>query len=302
MTRMRVLHFSDVHVEDGFEGVRWWRFLNKRLIGLANQRLRRGASFARAAEKVRALGDFAEALGADVTLGTGDFTVLGTPPELRYARDVVSGVAAAPLGLVVVPGNHDLYIEPSAGEASFAEVFDDLLRTDLPELAVDGPWPFVRLFGAHLAIVGVNSARPNPQIARSSGRIPDAQLEALPRVLSDPRVRTRFVLVATHYAPRLWDGSPDRRLHGLENADGLLAACAPLEHGAIVHGHVHRPYRVRVPDTRLPLFCAGSSTQEGRGAVWVYDIDAPDRATATRGQWTGERYELQPETREALFA
>lgn len=34
---------------------------------------------------------------------------------------------------------------------------------------VDGPWPLLRLIGENLAVVGVNSARPNPLPWRSSG-------------------------------------------------------------------------------------------------------------------------------------
>ncbi len=49
-------------------------------------------------------------------------------------------------------------------------------------------------------------------------------LAAFRRILADPRVAGRFVFVLIHYAPRRADGSPDQRLHGLENADDFLAA------------------------------------------------------------------------------
>ena len=50
---IRVLHFSDVHLEDGFEGVSPAAFMNKRLVGLLNLRLNRGSHFKHAEQKVK---------------------------------------------------------------------------------------------------------------------------------------------------------------------------------------------------------------------------------------------------------
>ena len=58
------------------------------------------------------------------------------------------------------------------------------------QMQVDGVWPLVRLIGDSVAVVCVNSARPNPQPWRSSGRIPDTQIKALRDVLRDPRLDT----------------------------------------------------------------------------------------------------------------
>ena len=96
-------------------------------------------------------------------LGTGDYTSLGTEPELVYARQTIEGLTKAPLGFLTVPGNHDLYLNEE-DQSGFDKYFGDVLGTDLPELSVDGVWPQVRLVGDSLAVVGINSARPNPQI------------------------------------------------------------------------------------------------------------------------------------------
>jgi 3',5'-cyclic AMP phosphodiesterase CpdA len=144
-----------------------------------------------------------------------------------------------------------------------------------------------------VALVAVNSARPNPQPWRSSGAIPPAQLAALVKVLADDRVRDRFVFVITHYAPRLANGKPDKLMHGLDNADELLSICADLPRGAILHGHVHRCFRVRVPGVRPAMFGAGSTTQDGREGLWLFEIGA--NSTATRGTWATDRYVLTEE-------
>ena len=47
---MRVLHFSDIHLQPSFRGVPLSEWLGKRLIGAANLRLRRWKYFVQAAE------------------------------------------------------------------------------------------------------------------------------------------------------------------------------------------------------------------------------------------------------------
>lgn len=290
----RVLHVSDLHLEDGFAGVPWKSFVNKRLVGLANLQLHRRRLFAEAPSKVRALADFVEEQGVDLVLCTGDYTALGTEAEIAYARRVIEPITHAPQGFFTVPGNHDLYLQDTVEAGWFESHFGEFLRTDLPEYAVDGLWPQVWLSIDGLAVIGVNSARPNAKPTYSNGRIPDAQLDALTRVLGDERVQDRFVVIATHYAPRLASGQPDRPHHGLENADALLEISRAARRGVIVHGHVHWRYHVRVEETPLPLFCAGSTTHEGREGLWVFDIEK-SRATATPGHWDQSRYVLEPD-------
>lgn len=289
---MRFLHFSDIHLEQGFKEVSSRKFFNKRFIGWMNLRLRRAKHYREAPAKVRALADFVEAEGIDVALCSGDYTALGTEPEIAYARKAIEPIREAATGFVTVPGNHDVYLPDALGV--FENHFADVLATDLPELVRDEVWPQVRLFGDHVAVITVNSARPNPPIMRSSGRIPDAQMDGLKDALAHPKVAGRFVFVMTHYAPRLKSGRPDTPNHGLENADELLAICGSVERGAIVHGHVHKCYSVTVPETSMTLFGAGSTTQEGAEGLWVYDV-SPDGAFARRGHWDGERYAIGDE-------
>ncbi len=289
----RVLHFSDVHLEQGFAQVSAREFMNKRMLGYVNLALHRRPRFKLAEQKVRALPELIAREGVHIALCTGDYTAFGTWPELRYARQVVDSVVQATEAFVTVPGNHDLYMPDTLEDARFDQLFGDLMTSDLPELAGEDGWPRVRFFGDQLAIVTFNSARPNPSIRFSSGRIPDAQLEALSATLSHPRLAGRFLLLATHYAPRLANGSPDSLRHGLINAEDLLERCRGVERGALCHGHLHELYHVREPGLAIDLCCAGSATYRGREGVWVYDIGR-EEAFATPGVWTGQRYELDP--------
>ena len=301
MAVTKILHVSDLHLEDGFSGVPVKRFINKRVVGFANLALRRRRVFADAPSKVEALAEFSKEQGADLVICTGDYTALGTEPEIAYAREIVEPLTHAPLGFFTVPGNHDLYLRDTVESGWFDHHFGEFMRTELPEHAVDGVWPQVWFPAEGLAIIGVNSARANPKPTNSSGRIPNEQLDALAFILDDARVRDRFVFIATHYAPRLSNGRPDRPAHGLENADDLLSISAASRRGAIVHGHIHWRYQLRVPETPLHLCCAGSTTHAGREGLWVYEVGGGS-AWATPGRWDQTRYVLEPEQRVDLDA
>ena len=138
MAVTRILHVSDLHLEDGFAGVPIKSFFNKRLVGLANLALRRRRVFAHAARKVAALADFSEEQRADLVICTGDYTALGTEPEIAYAREVIEPLTKMPLGFFTVPGNHDLYLRDTVKAGWWDEYFGGLAKNDLPEYTVDG--------------------------------------------------------------------------------------------------------------------------------------------------------------------
>lgn len=286
---IRVLHFSDVHVQLPVFAAPVLELLGKRMLAGLNLWMVRGQLFAEVAHKLHALAEFARDARITLAICSGDFTALGTPGEHRLARTHIEPLAAAAqLGLSVVPGNHDLYLPDTLRDARFQTHFGDLMRSDLPEHAVDGPFPYVRLVGAGLALIGVNSARPNPNPFSSSGAVPGAQLAALARLLADPRMAGRRLLVMTHYGPLRPDGRPDAPRHGLDNARELLALCA--QPGLmLVHGHIHHRYCLPAMPGRPWLFCAGSATHRGREGFWLYEFDGA-RARAIPGAFREGKY------------
>jgi len=289
---MRVLHLSDVHVTVPLAELPVREMLNKRFIGAVNLALRRQQQFSRAREKLVALGRFAEVENVDLVICTGDYTALGTEIEFAAARQAVTPLLGRPLGFVTVPGNHDIYLSDVVRERRFERHFGDLLQGDLPSAPVDGPWPSVRLIGDDVAVIAVNSARPNPQPWRSSGHIPEAQLGALAELCGDASIARRFVFVITHYAPRRPDGSPDKPSHRLDNAEAFLRVCRSLPRGAILHGHIHHRFHLALPELAIKIFGAGSTTCEGREGIWLFDL-TPTAARAIPGRWRDGGYVLE---------
>ncbi len=289
---IRVLHFSDVHVQEPVTTMPVHEFITKRALAAVNLWVSRGRLFREVPQKLEALAAFAATEGVNVAMCTGDYTALGTDLEHASARRAIEPFRAASHGYVTVPGNHDLYLPDTIREGRFEKHFGDLLRSDLPEYVVDGAYPWVRLVGDGLALVGVNSARPNPNPFSSAGCIPGAQLEALARVLDDARVRERFVVVMTHYGILRKSGKPDAHHHGLENASELMRVCN-RPRLMVCHGHIHHRYAHAPREGRPWLFCAGSATQRGREGAWLYEFAAQgQRALPVR--YDGERYVLEP--------
>ena len=91
-------------------------------------------------------------------------------------------------------------------------------------------------------------------------------------MLQDERIKERYVFVMTHYAPRLKDGKPDTKLHGLINADNFLDVCKSIDSGALLCGHIHETYSLEIEGLHSTLYCAGSATIEGHEGFWVYEV------------------------------
>lgn len=289
---VRILHFSDVHVQRPLLSAPVVELAGKRFLAGINLLLSRGKLFQDTPLKLAALGKFAREQRITLALCTGDYTAVGTDVEHAEARRHIEPIKqAAPAGLCTVPGNHDLYLHDTLRHRRFEKHFGDCFHTDLPEYAVDGVYPFVRLIGRDVAVIGVNSARPNPNPFSSSGYVPPKQLDALGRALRDPRVVGRWIIVMTHYGILRRDGQPDAKRHGLDNADDLVKVCAQPS-VLLVHGHIHHRYHHAQAPGRPWLFCAGSATHRGLEGLWLYEIDGPT-LLATPGYYDRGEYRLK---------
>jgi len=272
---IRILHCSDPHFDLSLRTVPWRKWFGKRAVGALNLLGGRGRYFDEAEEKIAALTRFKESHEVDLVLCTGDYTALGLTAELENAAELIAPLARPPENFITLPGNHDIYAKDVIHSEAFRLCFGRYMHSDWPQYTVDGTWPFVRLFGEELAVIGVNSAKPNPLPWRSDGHIPPAQLQALERLLSDRRLENRHLFVMTHYAARLENGRPDRKNHGLRNADEFLRICRHIRKGAILNGHIHRCYVTPLGDEGLSIdqYCAGSISMEGREGFWLFDIE-----------------------------
>ncbi len=287
---MRILHFSDPHLHLPLSQVPFRSWFSKRSIGALNLLRGRGKRFDRAEEKLAALAAFRRQQDIELVICTGDYTALGLEQELANAHRVVEPLMQGQAGYITVPGNHDLYVQEVVRENWFFRYFQDSMKSDLPQYCVQGAWPQVRLIGDDLAVIAVNSSKPNLPW-RSDGSIPEQQLSALDRLLDDEQLTGRFIMVMTHYAARMPNGEPDTRLHGLANADDYLSVCSKIKQGALLCGHIHHRYQVAIKGLAANLFCAGSATLEGRESFWLYELNE-GQFHAYPGYWDGHAYQI----------
>jgi 3',5'-cyclic AMP phosphodiesterase CpdA len=266
---MKIAHFSDLHLLS-LAGVPMTRFLNKRLTGWLNLKLKRGSIHR--SEYVRAIAREIGRLEVDHVVVTGDLTNLALEPEFELVRELFDrDLGLDPSRVTIAPGNHDLYTRGALTSRRFEKYLAPYLVSDLPELAVDaggGRFPVVKLRG-DVAIVALSSAVPRlPLVA--AGELGAGQLAALARILAHPEVVKRTVLVAVHH-PAVHDWSRVKTyVEGLRDAPALLAQLQPLARGMLVHGHLHRRIQRMVPTE------GGQFLQVGATSASLHH-DEPDR-------------------------
>lgn len=239
---MRILHFSDPHVQ-----LPRWRERPLRELGalrsLATVELwkGRGRDFDDALAVLGRIVRDADALRADLVVCTGDLTQLAMEEEFALARE-----ALLPLGerLVCIHGNHDRY--PLAGG------LNRLYEAYFPPRPLPDGFATVDSCGAVCW----------PVITQ--GRIVEEELAR--------DFRGKVVLV--HHAPFREGGVPDWPWHRLRGAHKLLAATRDA--AAVLCGHIHERYRVG------NVLCAGSSTKRRAEGYWLIEVANGQVQTARR--------------------
>jgi hypothetical protein len=193
---------------------------------------------------------------------TGDVSALGHEDEVGPVEELLRPLLKAGR-LTVIPGNHDRYTDTPSARV-FERVFSPWLGSDLPELAVEGPYPFVRLVGDDLAFIGLDSTRVSGWSHYFVGRLGSRQLEAARAALAHPKLAGRTV-----FGP---SGRFDWIHSGLLDASGLLDVLHERP-AVLLHGHSHERYWHRRAGGRPHVLGAGSSTEQGREGYWVVEFD-----------------------------
>ena len=268
---MRFLHLSDVHVTADYGRHSLLRLGWRRWIALGELTLGgRARAFARAPETISRILDEARTLAVDHVILSGDLTAYALPVEFEGARAAMGEWANEPQRCTVIPGNHDRYTPGAHRTHRFEQSFGNLLASDLPGVAVEDGFPFVRLLGEHDAVIGLLSARVPYFPGLSYGFVGRRQRDALAALVRRPELEGRAVLVVVHHAPFGALGKPDRLLHGLVDAPALLALL-PGDRFAVLHGHIHQRFHFPATEDRPHIFGAGSSTEAGHEGYWIIE-------------------------------
>jgi len=275
---IRIAHATDIHWA---APPRLHQMFNKRFLGGLNLWLGgRGHHFS--PEVQAALVEHLVALEPDAVLITGDLTALALDHEFERARHALRPVLDR-FPTLVLSGNHDVYTRSAQRNKRFAAFFADWMG-----MGSDG---IARLDVGHVTILGLD---PNRPVFLSSGKVPEAQLEALAAALAAPDLADRPVVLALHYPVLDRRGDVyDNVRHGLTNARDLIEVLRKSKKRpiAVVHGHEHHGFRVdlALDEAKVPIFDPGSGgyayMPERRRAACMnlYEIDG-------RGALRVERY------------
>lgn len=230
----------------------------------------------------------------DVVLITGDLTDDGDGYELIEAAFRPYADAGR---LLVIPGNHDLYLLPlassvrprptHAGKHAAYRAFAARLG-----LSLDASGGFVRaLPEASTIVVGLDScARPQPRFYRQNGGIGAAQLAWLRGVAQTPAWRTaRHRVVALHHHVVPLSHGVGRRAPteiGMRLDDAVVVAKTLNEIGCtfVLHGHRHISEERHPAGCNFRLLAAPSLTlgcKSGDGASF-WRVELGERAHVTR--------------------
>ncbi len=290
---MRLAHFSDLHILS-LVGVGPRRFLNKRLSGYLNLRLKR--KHVHHPSYVAAIAREVKRVAVDHVAITGDLTNLALEAEFQAVRELLEReLGLAPSDVSVVPGNHDLYTRGSLRGRRFVEYLAPYVESDLPMASPLGlgVFPFVRLRGP-LAIIGLSSAVPRlPFVA--AGKLGASQLGALSRILAHEDVSKRTPVILLHHPVHLPRSPLKAMLEGLHDARDLAERLAGVEHGLVLHGHLHRRLRQELATTRGAMHAVGATSaslhhHDGSKMAGfnVYDFDDAGRLRGTEAHVLGD--------------
>ncbi len=262
---MRIAHLSDVHVLD-LQGVRWTRFLNKRVTGLANLRTgRKDAHPQRLLEA--AVAELVADRSIDHVVITGDLTNLSMESEFARAKAILTPLAGR---LSVIPGNHDVYTRGAEKARRFEQYFGEWMWPAAS--SADQAYPWLKQLD-EVALLGFSSAVARlPFIA--TGHVSRTQLERLEQLHREGALDNRMVVALVHHNlhPR---GLRKDKMRGLDNRAVFLAGLAKAGVKLLLHGHTHVAHRYE--HSGISIIGSGSSTwasthPEHLGRYNVYDL------------------------------
>lgn len=255
MSSLALAHVSDLHLP--FEPrLAPRQRLSKRQLSVFSWRRRRALH---RDDILEALKRDLQAHAVDHVLITGDVVNFSLPEEFRQAAAWLE--ALAPAGHIsLVPGNHDALVALPAADG--LELWSRWTRLQ------DG-WPFVHRAGS-LALIGLNSALPTaPLLAR--GRLGEAQLARLERVLAAEGAAGRVRVVLLHHPPA--EGAVGWR-KALADRAALRAVLRRTGAELVLHGHAREARLDALPGPRaaIPCLCVPSSSAlpspHDEGARW----------------------------------
>lgn len=255
---------------------------------------------------------------ADAVVVTGDLANSAHVREFAAARQFLDALGD-PGSVCVIPGNHDVNMHDTYLRGvdtvqrklgNFLEAVGDYVPQVFPSelgLTQARPFPFVRLVGDDLALIGLDSTTYHP-VLNIRGRIDGEQLNSLQQLLSTGALRRRFIIVMLHHHLTPTAFTDDRQhwlvklysqlersvMDELDNAEQVATVLAAGGVNLVIHGHHHYTYRTVIKG--IPVHCSGSSIYPGRHGelrpyYHLYTIRNGELSVSAK-VWNGDQFAL----------
>lgn len=266
----RLAHLSDLHIGP-LPKVTPGALLSKRALGYLSWRVRKQR--VHRAEVLAALREDLLASAPDHIAITGDLVNLALPVEFVRAAQWLRELGP-PERISVVPGNHESYavVRPADSLAHWA----DYMSSDGAAAPPNGiAFPYLRRRGP-LALIGLSSASVSPP-GFATGRLGDAQLQALERLLAALNGTDCYRILLLHHPPLDTTGSWRKRLI---DAAALRRIVATRGAELVLHGHQHVPSRASLegqngtlPALGVPSASSLDARPERHAQYQIHTID-----------------------------
>ncbi len=250
-------HLSDLHLASPLV-LAVGDVFTKRLVGYLSWQLRR--RHIHRSDVLRVLTADMLAARPDHIAVTGDIVNISLAAEFRAAAEWLAALGPADR-VSVVPGNHDAYVRGTwEGAWSAWRIYmssDDAAESNGAQPGKDGRFPFVRRRGP-VALVGLSSAIPSAP-GYALGRVGDAQLAAVERLLRGLGEAGAFRILLIHHPPIAGRGQRRQRLLDADAFAGVLARAGGE---MVLHGHNHfaRFYDLPGRDGPVPVVGVASAS------------------------------------------
>jgi 3',5'-cyclic AMP phosphodiesterase CpdA len=259
---MRLVHLTDPHLSN-LAGEKFTALRGKRWSGYLSWRKNRSKRFLPAVlDKLTAS---VRAENADQILLTGDLVQIGLPAEIHQASEWLRSLGPAEQ-VMLVPGNHDIYAEGSAGSVSGAWSEYLYNGAESADLGVNEQFPVMRKLG-RLSLVGLSSACVTP-VFMATGKLGEVQLEKLAGLLEQEAEQGQLVCLLIHHPPLTGMTKWRKSLDDAARLQAVMERHPPL---LLFHGHLHHNRELQWGNSRIYCTAAGSSVADA--SYRVIDID-----------------------------
>lgn len=223
----RIAHISDVHLLDKRPSYG----LRCRFVSIQ----RPLDALARAKRLLDAL-RLAVRSGAHHIVISGDLTEMGTATEFEHFAEVLHESKVPAHNVTLVPGNHDAYGSPDG----WRKAIEGPLRAFASASAGPTPQALGRVVERGDLVLFPIDVTIHQTVARSSGELTAATVEALEARFADPSLRHKAKVVVQHHPPFGNSRSPWHFIDGLGGYARMLGAMAKHPEVQLLHGHNHQ--------------------------------------------------------------